>query len=184
MITAVVACLLALTGCSSLEGSGDKGYVSGNGAVTELDPGDREKAISLQGDGLDGGTIDLADYRGKVVVINVWGAWCTECREEAPELVEAAEESNPQDVAFLGIDVRDPSRDNAQRYEKTFKIPYPSLYDPSGATLLEFHGTLTPNAVPSTIVLDREGRVAASILGVLPSKTTLTNVIEKVVEDG
>lgn len=180
----MVACALALTGCSSLEGAGDKGYVSGNGAVTELSAGDREGPISLSGDGLDGGTIDLADYRGKVVVINVWGAWCTECREEAPDLVEVANASDPDEVAFLGIDVRDPSRDNAQRYEKTFKIPYPSLYDPSGATLLEFHGTLTPNAVPSTIVLDRKGRVAASILGVLPSKTTLSNVIDKVVDDG
>ena len=181
----VAACLLALTGCSSLQGTGQKGYVSGNGQITEVAAGDRGKAVELAGDDLDGKAVSLEDLRGKVVVVNVWGAWCTDCRKEAPDLVAAAEGTASQDVAFLGIDARDPSKENARGYVRTFRIPFPSVYDPKGETLLRFHGTLTPNSVPSTVVLDRKGRVAASILGTLPSSTTLTSLVDKVVaEDG
>ena len=182
----MAACLLALlAGCSSLQGTGQKGYVSGNGQITEVDAADRGKAIELAGEDLDGNDVALADLRGKVVVVNVWGAWCTDCRKEAPDLVEAAEGTTGKDVAFLGIDARDPSKENARGYVRTFRIPFPSIYDPKGESLLRFHGTLTPNSVPSTVVIDREGRVAASILGTLPSSTTLTSLIEKVVaEDG
>jgi thiol-disulfide isomerase/thioredoxin len=192
----VLACLLGplalmllalglLAGCSSLAGTGDKGYVSGGGQITELDPADREGPVELSGDDLDGQPRSLADLRGKVVVVNVWGAWCTDCREEAPDLVSVAKETAGDDVAFLGIDARDPSRENARGYVRTFGVPFPSIYDPRGVTLLEFDGTITPNSIPSTVVLDRQGRVAASILGTLPSATTLRDVIEKVVaEDG
>ena len=177
------ACLLA--GCTSLEGTGDKGYVSGNGQITELAPADRHDPVSLAGEDLDGEPVDLASLRGKVVVINVWGAWCTDCRKEAPDLVSVANAVDPDEVAFLGIDARDPSRENALAYERTFDVPYPSLYDPQGETLLAFRGTLTPNAIPSTVVIDREGRVAASILGVLPSAGTLESLIDEVAaEDG
>ena len=184
--TLVAACLLALlAGCSSLQGTGQKGYVSGNGQITEVAPADRGKAIEIAGEDLDGNDVALADFRGKVVVINVWGAWCTDCRKEAPDLVKAAETTAGADVAFLGIDARDPSKENARGYVRTFRIPFPSIYDPKGETLLRFHGTLTPNSVPSTVVLDRQGRVAASILGTLPSATTLTSLVEKVAaEDG
>ena len=182
---ACLAVLLVTTGCSSLQGTGEKGYVSGSGQITELDPGDRAKPIELSGEDLDGKAVSLTDLRGKVVVVNVWGAWCTDCRKEAPDLVRAAEKTTGNDVAFLGIDARDPSKENAQGYVRTFRIPFRSIYDPKGETLLRFHGTLTPNSVPSTVVLDREGRVAASILGTLPSSTTLTSLIQKVVdEDG
>ena len=182
----VAACLLALlTGCSSLQGAGQKGYVSGNGQITEVAAGERGNAVELAGEDLDGNDVSLADFRGKVVVVNVWGAWCTDCRKEAPDLVEAAEGTTGKDVAFLGIDARDPSKENARGYVRTFDIPFPSIYDPKGESLLRFHGTLTPNSVPSTVVIDRKGRVAASILGTLPSATTLTSLIDKVVsEDG
>ena len=89
----VAACLLpvlvlVLAGCSNLQGTGQKGYVSGNGQITEVPAGDRGKAIELAGDDLDGKAVSLEDFRGKVVVVNVWGAWCTDCRKEAPDLVE------------------------------------------------------------------------------------------------
>ena len=185
MVPACLLALLVLTGCSSLQGTGEKGYVSGNGQITELEPGERSKPIQLSGEDLDGKPVSLEDFAGKVVVVNVWGAWCTDCRKEAPDLVRAAEKITGNDVAFLGIDARDPSKENAQGYVRTFRIPFRSIYDPKGETLLRFHGTLTPNSVPSTVVLDREGRVAASILGTLPSSTTLTSLIQKVVdEDG
>jgi thiol-disulfide isomerase/thioredoxin len=181
----LAACLLVVaTGCSSLQGTGEKGYVSGSGQITELAPGERSKPITLDGEDLDRNPVSLEDLRGKVVVVNVWGAWCTDCRKEAPDLVEVAEATTGDDVAFLGIDARDPSRENAQGYVRTFGIPFPSIYDPKGETLLRFHGTLTPNSVPSTVVLDRKGRVAASILGTLPSATTLSSIVAEVVEDG
>jgi thiol-disulfide isomerase/thioredoxin len=176
---------VALGGCSSLAGTGDKGYVSGNGQVTELAPGERDDPVAVSGEDLDGEQVSLEEMRGKVVVVNVWGAWCTDCRKEAPDLVAVADDMTGDDVAFLGLDVRDTSRVNARGFVRTFDVPFRSIYDPRGVTLLEFHGTLTPNSIPSTVVLDREGRVAASILGRLPSDTTLRNVVEKVVaEDG
>lgn len=182
---ACVLALVALAGCSTLNATGDKGYVSGNGQVTEVPPAERGDPITLSGEGLEGEDLSLEALRGKVVVINVWGAWCTDCRKEAPELVAVADDMAGEDVAFLGIDARDPSRANARGYVRTFDVPFPSIYDPRGVTLLEFSGTITPNSIPSTIVLDREGRVAASILGALPSEGTLRAVIEKVVaEDG
>jgi len=141
--------------------------------------------VNLEGEDLDGEDVSLEDLRGKVVVINVWWSNCPPCRKEAPELVEVANATTGPDVAFLGIDVRDSSIDASRGYERTFDIPFPSIYDPRGVSLLEFRGTLTPNAIPSTLVLDRSGRVAASVLGPIPSATTLRNVIEKVVaEDG
>lgn len=172
-----------LAGCSSLEGSGDKGYVSGNGQITQLEPGDRKGPIKLSGEDLDGKELSLADYRGKVVVVNVWGAWCVECRKEAPDIVDVAREVDPHDVAFVGLNNRDPSRDNAKAYVRTFKIPFRSLFDPSAQALLAFHGTLTPYSTPSTVIIDRKGRVAASVLGVIPSKTTLADLIDDVVAE-
>lgn len=176
---------LLLSGCSGLDGTEGKGYVSGGGTIRELDPVDRGKAISFEGESLHGDDLALKDHRGKVVVLNVWGNWCAECHVEAGDVVGAAEETQGDDVVFLGINVRDPSPETAAGYERQYDVPYDSFFDPSGQLLLEFHGTLSAGAVPSTVVLDREGRVAASVLGVLPSKQTLVSIIEKVVdEDG
>ena len=121
----------------------------------------------------------LADYRGQVVVVNVWGSWCAPCRSEAPMLADAARDLAKQDVAFVGIDSRDPSRSAAQAFVRRFDVPYPSIYDQQGSTLLAFRGTLTPNAIPSTVILDREGRVAASVLGEI-TRTTLYDLVEEV----
>ncbi|WP_067438991.1 TlpA disulfide reductase family protein [Nocardioides jensenii] len=157
--------------------------MSGNGQVTELDPGERTSPIRLSGEDLDGKPISLEDYRGKVVVVNVWGAWCVECRKEAPEVVEVAKAADPDDVVFVGLNNRDPSRDNAMGFVRTYDVPYRSIFDPTAKTLLAFHGTLTPYSTPSTVIIDRKGRVAASILGVLPSKTTLETLIDEVVAE-
>ncbi|WP_235737443.1 TlpA disulfide reductase family protein [Nocardioides alcanivorans] len=174
---------LLLSACSGLDGTDGKGYVSGGGTVREVDPGDRGKKVSFTGDAVDGSKLSLEEQRGKVVVMNVWGMWCGECHMEAEDVVDAAVETQGDDVAFLGINVRDASRDNAASYERQYDVPFPSFYDPSGELLLEFHGILSALVVPSTVVLDREGRVAASVIGVLPSKQTLVSIIEKVVAE-
>lgn len=157
--------------------------MSGNGQLTRLDVEERTAPIDLEGEDLDGGTLSLEDFRGKVVAVNVWGAWCVECRKEAPDLVKVANESDPEEVAFLGLNNRDPSRENARGFVRTFDVPYPSIFDPSAKTLLAFNGTLTPYSTPSTVILDRKGRVAASILGVLPSAGTLEGMIDEVVAE-
>lgn len=184
-VAAAVLVAVTFAGCSGLEGTGDKGYVTSDGRVTELDAGDRGSAVSITGEDLDGNDLDLADFRGKVVVMNVWGNWCGECHAEAADVVGAAEETIGDDVAFVGINVRDSSAATARSYERQYDVPFPSFYDPSGEKLLAFDGSLPISATPSTMVLDREGRVAASVIGVLPTKQTLVSMIEKVVaEDG
>jgi thiol-disulfide isomerase/thioredoxin len=180
----VAAGLSAVAGCSDLQGTDGKDYVGGNGSVIEVEPSDRGDPVEAAGETLDGSELDLTDYRGQVVVVNVWGAWCVECRKEMPMLVDAADEL-PGDTVIFGIDVRDPSRDNALAFERSFDVPYPSLYDPGSEQLLNFPSPVNPRATPSTVVLDREGRIAALISGVVPSKLTLLEVVEKVEsEDG
>lgn len=169
-----------------MEGTGDKGYVSGDGRVTQLAPGERGAPVVLSGEDLDGERLDLEDLRGTPVVIVVWGSWCPPCRAEAPDVVEAAELLGEQ-AQFVGINIRDSSQEQAKSFVRTFDVPYPSFYSPDGKSMLPLSGTLTPNSVPSFVVLDQEGRVAASILGELPSTTTLVEITEDVVtesEDG
>jgi thiol-disulfide isomerase/thioredoxin len=173
-----LACLLALAGCSNDVGSsGNQGYVAGKGIITSVKAADRKQPGAVSGRTLDGEQVSLADFRGKVVVVNVWGSWCGPCRAEAPMLAQASRDLAGKGVVFLGIDSRDPSKDAAKAFVRRFDIPYPSLYDQQGATLLAFHGTLTPNSVPSTVVVDPQGRVAGSVLGNL-SRTTLDDLVE------
>ncbi len=177
---AALACLALVAGCSNEIGSsGDQGYVAGRGIITSLPVADREKPGEVSGQSIDGEDISLDDYAGQVVVVNVWGSWCAPCRAEAPMLADAARDLAKQDVAFLGIDSRDPSESAARAFVRRFAIPYPSIYDQQGRTLLAFRGTLTPNSIPSTVVIDREGRVAASVLGEI-SRTTLYDLVEEV----
>lgn len=178
LVVALLGLLLSATGCSSLQGTGDKGYISGNGQITLIDAADRGEPVELEGTTLDGDPLSLADLRGQVAVVNVWGAWCADCRAEMPDLVAAAEQA--PDASFVGINVRDPSVDPAQAFVRRFEVPYPSFYDPDGEALLAFSGTLSPRAIPSTLVLDQEGRIAASILGPIPSTRTLVDLVADV----
>lgn len=169
-----------LSSCSDTpSGSGDTGYISGKGVITTLPEAEREKPGEVSGETLEGEQVTLSDYAGQVVVVNVWGSWCPPCRAEATDLAEAATELADDDVAFLGINNRDHSRAAAQAFQRRFDVPYPSIYDPSGRNLLAFYGTLTPNSIPSTVVIDAQGRVAASVLGQV-SKSTLLGLVEDV----
>lgn len=162
--TAVVA-LVLLAGCggASSESAGSA-YVSGAGVVKVVPPEDRRAAPDIEGPLLDGGEFDFADHRGQVVVFNVWGSWCPPCRAEAPALQQVWTETREKGVQFVGINTRDQPA-AARAFEKRFGITYPSLEDPDGVLLLAFRETLPPNAIPSTIVIDRDGRVAARIVG-------------------
>lgn len=171
----------ALAGCSAGVGkSGDQGYVDGSGVITRLPLSERKKPGEVSGETLEGKQVSLSDYAGKIVVINVWGAWCPPCRAEADDLAQAATQLAKEGVVFLGINTRDNSKDNALAFQRDRRVPYPSIYDPGGKNLLAFHGTLTPNAIPSTVVIDAQGRVAASIIGELTSPRTLIDLVEDV----
>lgn len=182
LLGAVLACLLLLTGCSSLEGTGDRGFVTGDGTVNVLEPGDRDEPVSLTGKALDGSALDVASFRGKPVVIVVWGSWCTPCRAEAPDVVAAAGDLEGA-AQFLGIDIRDPSTEKAQAFERSFGVTYPSFHSPDGQALLAFPGALTPHTIPAFVVLDSEGRIAASIIGGLPSRRTLVDLVQQVADE-
>ena len=169
---------LVMAGCSNDVGSsGNQGYVAGKGIITSVKAADRKQPGEVAGRTLDGKQVSLADFRGKVVVVNVWGSWCGPCRAEAPMLAQASRDLAKKGVVFLGIDSRDPSKDAAKAFVRHFDMPYPSLYDQQGSTLLAFRGTLTPNSVPSTVVVDPQGRVSGSVLGSL-TRTTLDDLVD------
>ena len=177
----LTAVTLAAAGCASgIDSTGDKGYIDGKGVITLLPAADRKKPGTVSGDTLEGDHLSLASYAGKVVVVNVWGSWCPPCRAEADNLAEAALELAPKGVVFVGINTRDSSPDNGLSFQRRYQVPYPSIYDPGGRNLLAFHRTLTPNSIPGTVVIDRQGRVGASILGEVTTKTTLVDLVEDV----
>ncbi len=143
---------------------------------------EREQPIELEGEDLEGEPLDLSDFRGTPVVVVVWGSWCGPCVAEATEVVDAAEELGDE-AQFVGINLRDSSTAQAQAFVRNYDVPYPSFYAPDGKEMLAFEGVLAPNSIPSFVVLDEEGRVAASILGELPSTQTLVDVTRDVADE-
>ncbi|MBY8882402.1 TlpA family protein disulfide reductase [Streptomyces sp. PLK6-54] len=167
LLTCALASATACTSGAPQAGWADPGNVALPGPV-QVAPADRVAAPDLSGPTVTGGNQSLAHYRGRILVVNVWGSLCGPCRAEAPSLAEVARDLKPQGVSFLGINSRDLSRSGAAAFEKHFAVPYPSLYDPHGALLLRFpRGSLNPQAIPATLVLDRRGRIAAHYLGAL-----------------
>ncbi len=158
-------------------GTGDGDYVPGQGNVTEVDPGDREDPVELAGETVQGEPLDLADLRGQVVVVNVWWSLCGPCRSEMPMLVDAEAALPDDETAFVGINIRDLAPENAAAFERDRGVDYPSIYDPGSETLDEF-GRYRPASMPSTAILDREGRVAVLISGPVPSETTVVTLVE------
>jgi thiol-disulfide isomerase/thioredoxin len=150
--------------------------------VTEVAAADRGVAVSFEGEDLDGKAMSVQDFRGKPLVVVVWGSWCTPCRNEAPEVVAAAKELGSA-ARFVGINVRDASTTNPRAFVRSAGITYPSFFSPGGDALLAFHGKLTPRTIPSFVVLDREGRIAGSIIGQLPSTRTLVDLTQGVADE-
>lgn len=181
---AVAALTLSACGAGGTSGgSSDTKFVQGKGGVDTVAQGDRKHAPEITGKTLEGKQLDLADYKGKIVVLNVWGSWCTPCRAEAPNLVKVAKDTEADGVRFVGINTRDSDRANAIQFEKEFKVRYPSLYDPIGKLMLRFpKGSLNPQAIPTTIVLDRQGRIAARALTPL-SEEALRKMVEPLIAE-
>ena len=162
------AAALTLSACSSggiSGGGGDTNFVTGTNGIATAKQGDRDAAPDLSGKTVAGTQLDVADYKGKVVVVNIWGSWCPPCRAEAKNFEKVYQDVKDQGVEFVGINTRDPKIDRAKAFEKDFGITYPSLYDPTGKLMLRFKkGTLNPQLVPSTLVIDRDGKVASRAL--------------------
>jgi thiol-disulfide isomerase/thioredoxin len=109
-------------------------------------------------------TLSLKDFDGRIVVLNVWGQWCGPCRTEITQLEQVYQATRDRGVAFLGIDVRDNNIDAARDFVIDRGVTFPSIYDPAMRTLIAFGGRYPTTVIPSTVVLDRQHRVAAVFL--------------------
>ena len=170
----LISTTLLLAGCASGDGitsdynSSDAGgnYVSGDGSVRTIAAGDRAKPVAFSGTTASGAQVSNTDYTGKVLVVNFWYAQCPPCRSEAPTLEKLAQKYGDDDVAFLGVDIRDDGP-QAEAFQKEFGVSYPSVIDNQGGSsvLLAFAGQVSPNTTPTTLVVDKRGRVAARFSG-------------------
>jgi len=159
----------------------DAGYVSGDGSTKTWAVGDRKGPVELSGTDYEGQDQDVADWRGDVVVLNTWYAACPPCRAEAPDLVALAEDYADDGVRVLGLNSRDDAG-AAQAFQRTFSVPYPSIDDTDGRAGLALQGVVPLNAVPTTVVLDRAGKVAARIVGLVDASTLRTVVDDLLAE--
>ena len=172
---------IALTGCSSNDqlarqyrDGNSKNYIAGDGTVTEFDAAKRPTANDWVGKTESGALLTNKDLLGKVTVLNFWYAGCAPCRAEAKDLVSLQKEFAAKGVQFVGVNVRDTAA-TALAFDRNFKIDYPSVIDnDTGAVVLAFTGVVTPQAVPTTLVLDSSGAVASRILGRLEVGTLRT----------
>lgn len=176
-VTALV-CAVLLAGCTTTDDSatGAKGYVTGDGTVTVVDADDRPDAPAISGDLLGGGTLDLGVYDGQTIVLNIWGSWCGPCRGEAPDLVKASKHLTQ--TQFVGLNTKD-NDSLAEAFVRRYEIPYPSLRDQDSKLALKFAGMVNLVSLPATIVIDEQGRVAATVSGAI-SATSLVDLVEQV----
>jgi peroxiredoxin len=177
--------LAACTGAPASDGrtetGAEAGYVSGDGSTRTWAPEDRGDPVELVGTDFSGAPVGVADWRGDVVVLNTWYAACPPCRAEAPDMVSLATDYADDGVHLLGINGTDDAG-AAQAFERTFGVPYPTLADTDGSAVAALQGAVPLQAVPTTVVLDREGRVAARVLG-LADGSTLRGMVDDVLAE-
>lgn len=180
----VLVASLFLTGCVAADPladqatAGSTSYVAGDGSVAEYAPESRGEPLTVQGTLFDGTRAGSQEWAGQVVVLNVWYAACAPCRAESPTLAALHEDFAQQGVQFYGINIRDESA-TADAFERSFDISYPSFEDRDGQILLSLTEYVPPQAVPTTLVLDREGRVAARVLGIADENVLRTLITEE-----
>lgn len=193
-LPAVAALLLVLplAACSADGGPAgafsdgtNKGYVSGDGSAVSIPPADRTDPVQFSGSSDQGATFGSDETLGSVTVVNFWYAGCAPCRTEAPDLVAAYDEFAPQGVKFVGVNTRDQLA-QAQQFAEEFHIPYPSIMDNENDRAVQraFAGQVPLNAVPTTVVLDKQGRVAHRVVGQLPAESALRALIDETLAEG
>lgn len=187
---AAAATALLLSGCTANDslasqyrsGSGQN-YIAGDGTVSEFAAGSRGEAVSFQSELADGSPVSSKDYAGDVLVVNFWYAGCPPCRVEAPDLEALYQKYKSEGVDFLGVNLYD-SASTAASFEKDKGVTYPSVLDrDTGSVLLAFSKTVPPKATPTTLVIDKKGRVAARILGAIPDRSILDSLISDAVAE-
>lgn len=172
------ASILVLTGCAkSVDDRGDDGYIGGVKKITTVEPQDRVALGELAGVDLEGNEISTADFSGNVLVINLWGSWCPPCRKEAPVLRQVSEENADRGVQFIGLLTKDKPA-AALAFNEKAGITYPSIVDNDGRLQLAFAESLPSQAIPTTWVVDRNGKIAARIVDGDLSANTLSDVID------
>ena len=163
LVLGVAACGGGATAQDTAVGNGSS-FVSGSYGTTVFQPGARPPAPQVRGTTLTGATFRLSADRGSVVVMNFWGSWCTPCREEAPVLGALARQFSGARVRFVGVDIRDDPA-SAEAFMHTYRIGYPSLNDPNDLIALDFRTTAPPAGIPTTLVIDPIGQIAARVIG-------------------
>ena len=185
---ALTAITLGLSACAQedalakqAKAGENKNYVAGDGSVTEFAASERKSGIQIQGTLFDGAAVTPKDFQGKVTVLNFWFAACAPCRVEAPSLEALHQEFKSKGVQFFGVNLRD-EKATADAFDKTFGLTYPSFDDKDGSVLLSVSGLVPPGAVPTTLVMDKQGRVASRVLGEI-EKGTLKALIQSAVAE-
>jgi len=184
---ALLAVATLLAGCSGSSAPADDpevaeaGYQAGDGSITLFAPADRTEAVELAGVTFDGVELDLADYRGDVVLLNFWYADCPPCRVEAPDLAALATDYADRGLRVVGINARDDA-DRVASFTESFGITYPMLEDSDASAVSALQGVVPLSAYPTTVVLDREGRPAARVLG-LTDAATLGGLVDDVLAE-
>lgn len=179
---------LSLAGCASdpladqFRSGDSKNYIAGDGTVTEFDSAQRPTFLPFSGETESGLKLDSSALDGQVVVMNWWYSSCAPCRAEAPDLQALYEDFKDEGVQFVGVNVRD-TAETALAFDRKFGISFPSIMDAqSGAVSLAFQGVVSPQAVPTTLVIDKEGKVSSRILGRI-DPSILKTLIETVVAE-
>lgn len=181
---AVGAFVALLAACAAGDDGGtDSGYSSQDGATTTWPAGERTGPLELSGTDVDRVAQDVADWRGDVVLVNTWYAACPPCRAEAPDLVALAEDYADAGLHVLGVNATD-AAGTAAAFARQFEVTYPSILDTDGASTAALQGLVPVNAVPTTVLLDRDGMVAARILGRVDAPTVRTIVDGLLAEGG
>ena len=185
LVAGAAAIALSLTGCASdplaqqYRESSNKNSIAGDGSITEITPDNRGEPIDFSGVTSQGDSVTSDQFLGHVLVVNFWYAGCAPCRAEAPELEQVYTETAPQGVNFVGVNVRDQAA-TVDTFNKRFGITYQSIIDQDGGAQLAFAAQVPPNAVPTTLILDAKGRVAARILGQLKDPSILSTLIKDI----
>ncbi|WP_010205387.1 TlpA family protein disulfide reductase [Salinibacterium sp. PAMC 21357] len=191
LIAAIVAVSALLTvSCSSpneslaeqYENGSEEGYISGDGSTVEIPASERDAPVSYEAVLDTGEQVSSSDFDGSVYVVNFWYSSCPPCRLEAPDLAELSVQF--ADVPFLGVNVSD-TAETARTFATAWGVPYASVVDAKTAGVqLAFAGSVPPNAVPTTLVVDRNGKVAARISGLIRDPSILEAMIDSVVAEG
>lgn len=190
-IASTITLLALVSGCASNDSlsqqyrdGNEKGFIAGDFQVVEIPPGERGEPVTFDGVTETEESVSSEDYRGDVLVVNFWYAACGPCIVEAPYLEQVWQDYRSDGVAFLGVNTYDQAA-TALSFAKDNGVTYPSVIDVNDGKVKLAFAQVTPiQATPTTLVLDRTGRVAARVIGQLDSASILATLVDDVLTEG